>query len=218
MSILPTPLLVRYRLAVPRLDKLPRSGQKLLDLPVAARLSWPAELDRRLESVDLRAAWNSQGIGFALNVSGRTAPVLSNPDDPSRPDSLELWIDTRDTQTVHRATRYCHHLCVLPAGGGDDGSTGMTIAVPVARAREDAPLADSELFLTSNQIRKGGYLLEVWIPAEALNGFDPSTQPRLGFYCQVNDAEHGRLPFALGEEFPAASDPSLWHTLELVNA
>ena len=218
MSILPAPFLVRYRLAVPRFDPLPRGGKKLLDLPESARLTFPAELETPLAQIDLRAGWNHQGLGFALTLSGRTAPVMSDPDDPTRADSLELWIDTRDTQTVHRATRYCHHLRVLPVGGGEDGTEATTVAVPVARAREDAPTADSDQYLTSAQVKKSGYLLEVWIPAEALNGFDPSNQPRLGFYCQVNDAEHGRLPFAVGEAFPATSDPSLWHTLELADA
>lgn len=218
MSILPAAFLVRYRLPVPRFDRLPRSGSKLLDLPASARLAQPSQLDVRSEHVDLRAAWNPQGLGFALNVSGRTAPILSDPRDPTRPDSLELWIDTRDMQTIHRATRYCHHYCVLPTGGGDDGRSAVTIAQPVARARDDAPLADSELFLTHAQIHKTGYLLEVWIPAEALTGYDVVHQPRLGFYCQVNDAEHGTLSFAVGNEFPVTADPSLWHTLELQDA
>lgn len=218
MSLLPAAFLVRYRLPVQRIDKLPRGGQKLLDLPAGASLTWPAAVDRDLACIDLRAAWNPQGIGFALTVAGRTMPVLSNPDSPAEPDSLELWIDTRDTQSVHRATRYCHHFCVLPVGGGDDGSAAATVPVPVARAREDAPLPEADLFLTGSRLQKSGYQLEVWIPAEALTGFDPAGQPRLGFYCQVNDAEHGRLPFGVGEEFPATSDPSLWHTLELADA
>ncbi|MFV0445503.1 MAG: hypothetical protein ACK5Q5_18135 [Planctomycetaceae bacterium] len=217
MSVLPTPFLVRFRAHVPRLDKLPRSGLKLLDLPVECRIPWPAELDGQTLPVDLRAAWNPRGIGFSLAVSGRTVPALSNPDSPSEPDAFELWIDTRDTQTVHRATRYCHHLCVLPTGGGDDGRDALTITTPVARAKDDAPLADSSDFLTNCRSNTAGYLLEVWIPASALQGFDPSSQSRLGFYCQLKDAEHGTLSYGAGNDFPAISDPSLWHTLELTD-
>jgi hypothetical protein len=218
VSILPGAFMVRYRLPVPRFDRLPRGGSKLLDLPPAARLAWPARLDEASEHVDLRAGWNPQGLGFALTVTGRTMPVLSDVEQPTKADSLELWIDTRDMQTVHRATRYCHHFAVLPIGGGDKGRDAVTVPLPVARARDDAPLARSEVFLTQCHLQKGGYLLEVWIPAEALTGFDVAHQPRLGFYCQVNDAEHGALAFATGPEFPASSDPSLWHTLELSDA
>jgi hypothetical protein len=203
---------------VQRFDRLPRGGQKLLDLPESASLAWPARLDGSAAHLDLRAAWNPQGLAFSLAVTGRSVPALGKPDQPTQADSFELWIDTRDMQSVHRATRYCHHLCVLPTGGGDNGQSGITIPLPVARARDDAPLAEQDVFLTHSRISRTGYLLEVWIPAEALHGFDVVHQPRFGFYCQVNDAEHGTLGFSLGPEFPANSDPSLWHTLVLQDA
>lgn len=218
MSILPTSFLVHYSIPVPRNARLPRGGGKLLDLPASARVTWPAELERAGLPVELRAAWNPQGIGFSLTVTGRTLPALSDPESPAEPDSLELWIDTRDMQTVHRATRYCHHYCILPVGGGNDGRQPVVVPLPVARAAIDAPQADPDVFLASSKVQKTGYTLEVWMPAEALTGFDPVNQPRFGFYCQLNDAEHGTLPFGVGEGFPYASDPSLWHSLELRDA
>jgi hypothetical protein len=218
MSLLPAAFLMRYRLPVLRFDRLPRTGKKLLDLPESARLAWPRSLDAPLPPLDLRAGWNPHGLGFALAVTGRTRPVLSDPEDPPRLDALELWIDTRDTQTVHRATRYCHHLFVLPVGGGPEGREALVRPLPVARAREDAPLADEGEYLVRSQVARGGYLLEVWLASEVLFGFDPATQPRLGFFCCVHDLEHGRSPFSVGDAFPATSDPSLWHSLELVDA
>ena len=168
--------------------------------------------------VELRIAWNLNGIAVQVLVTGRTLPALSDPAAPAEPDSFEFWIDTRDTQTVHRATRYCHHFYLLPTGGGGDGKQPVVVPLPVARAAIDAPLADPEVFLASSRVQKGAYSIELWIPAAALQGFDPANQSRLGFYCQLNDAEHGRLQFGVGEGFPAASDPSLWHTLELLDA
>jgi hypothetical protein len=215
VQILPAAFLVRRRHPIPRIDKLPRSGARLLDLPADARLSFPASLDRDVNFLDLRAAWNPQGLAFQLAVAGRTAPVMSDPADPSRPDSLHLWIDTRDTQTVHRATRYCHCFAALPVGEGPKGLDALVVQQPVGRAREDAPISDSEAFLARSRITKDGYELEVWLPAETLYGYAPESQPRLGFTCQVKDAEHGEAAFAAGNEFPVASDPSLWHSLEL---
>ena len=61
-----------------------------------------------------------------------------------------------------------------------------------------------------------GYLLEAWIGAEALSGFEPESNPRLGFYYCLRDAELGEQFLAVGREFPFAHDPSLWATLELV--
>jgi hypothetical protein len=218
VSILPAAFLVRYRLPLARFDRLPRAGKRLLDLPESARLAWPAQLDGGAIPLELRGGWNPHGLGFSLTVVNRTIPPIGNPADPARPDVFEIWLDTRDTQTVHRATRYCHHFAVFPTGGGDAGEAALTQALPVGRARDDAPLADADLFLTQCQNRAGGYTLDVWIPAEALTGLDVVQQPRIGFYCQLNDAEHGIVPFSVGDDFPATFDPSLWHTLELQDA
>lgn len=215
MSILPTAFLVRYRIPLLRLERLPGSGKQLMNLPEAARLAAPSHLDRLADPVELRGVWNPHGLAFSLRVTGRTMPVFSRPDDPTRPDSFELWLDTRDTQTVHRATRFCHHLAVLPTGGGPRGLDPSVSPLPVARAREDAPLPDPDDFLIHSRLDPDGYQLDIWIPAAALNGFDPVTQPRLGFCCCINDAELGRMPWGVGEGFPFDSDPSLWHTLEL---
>ena len=63
--------------------------------------------------------------------------------------------------------------------------------------------------------RLRGYLLEAFIPARVLTGFDPQENPRLGFYYHVHDAELGDQFLTVGREFPFAEDPSLWSTLEL---
>ncbi len=64
--------------------------------------------------------------------------------------------------------------------------------------------------------RVGGYVLSVFIPQAALTGFNPADHPRLGFTYFVFDRELGQQFFSVGSEFPFASDPSLWGTLELV--
>ena len=61
-----------------------------------------------------------------------------------------------------------------------------------------------------------GYVMSAFIPAAALTGFNPTDHPRLGFTYYLFDRELGQQFFSLGSEFPFASDPSLWGTLELV--
>ncbi len=218
MHIVPFPLHVRFRVPVLRFDQLPRAGKRLLDLPAGARLAGPGELERAPLPVEIRAGWNPQGLGLSFAVSGRTLPVLSDPERPGVADSIDVWIDTRDTQTVHRATRYCHRIAAFPVGEGDDGRDAAAVQCPVARAREDARMQPPDVFLVQSTIRGDGYLLELWIPDQALTGFDPASQPRLGFCCCIHDAEHGEIAYGVGEGFPYDSDPSLWHTLELADA
>ena len=63
---------------------------------------------------------------------------------------------------------------------------------------------------------KDGYVLRAAIPAISLTGFDPDEHRRLGFFYAVTDRELGGQMLALSAEYPAASDPSLWSTLQLV--
>jgi hypothetical protein len=70
----------------------------------------------------------------------------------------------------------------------------------------------------ASEVRSDGYSLEAWLPATILNGFDPAAQPQLGFFFAVVDAELGLHTLSAGDDFPFASDPSLWSTLQLSDA
>ena len=72
------------------------------------------------------------------------------------------------------------------------------------------------LLRVASQERPGGYVLDAWIPADTLVGYDPESNPLLGFYYVVRDAELGEQFLTVGREFPFDHDPSLWATLELV--
>jgi hypothetical protein len=60
-----------------------------------------------------------------------------------------------------------------------------------------------------------GYRLELFFPAESLNGFDPETNRRLGITYHVTDPDRGEQHLVLGREFPIGEDPSLWATMLL---
>ncbi len=91
----------------------------------------------------------------------------------------------------------------------------MVKPLPVARAREEAPQVDAEDVLVWSRLSKTGYELEAWFPAGVLNGYDPVSQPRVGFFYQVHDSELGDQTFSVLSSFPMTSDPSLWGTLLL---
>jgi len=214
MSLIPPQFLFRWSLPVRHVAALPRSGQHLLKLPATCTLPEHGSLDPNPRFGELRVGWNAEGIGFSVNVSGKRRPPRCDQRLPLESDGLQLWIDTRNTQTIHRASRFCHHFCALPTGG-EDGASPVVRQFPIARAREEATLAEPDQFAARSEIRADGYLLEVWLPAEVLHGYDPETNPRLGFYYALRDGELGEQYLAVGPEFPFAYDPSLWWTLEL---
>ena len=57
------------------------------------------------------------------------------------------------------------------------------------------------------------------LPGSQLHGYRQVDELRqLGFYCVVRDTELGEQPLTVTDDFPYASDPSLWVQLELIAA
>ncbi len=217
-SLVPPQFLFRYSFPVLRRDELPKKGRALLDLPPACALAAPSVLTGVREFADLRVAWNPRGLGIAAHVrnGGREPDGDSSRADES--DGLQVWIDTRNTQSVHRATRFCAWLCLLPSGFGPDRDQPGCVPLPIARAREDAAVPNARSVRVAASMTGEGYRLEAWIPGEILTGWDPESNPRLGFYSLVRDEVYGEQPLTVDREFPYAADPSLWCTLDLKSA
>lgn len=216
MNQLVTPsFLFRWSFSVPQVKSLPGRTGRLVDLPDACRLPALGELDGRRDFADIRLGWNQAGLGVCVEVRGRTKKVIAAADEMNHSDGLTIWIDTRNTQGVHRATKFCHQFCLLPMGAGRKGQDPVAVQIPLARAREESTM-DTSLVELQSSVEKDGYRLEAWFPAAAFVGFDPATSPRLGFHYRVRDLEFGDQTL-IGSEFPAESDPSLWQTLELAS-
>jgi hypothetical protein len=165
---------------------------------------------------DVRTAWNPSGLAVAVEVTGKSGPITREPLGSASGEGLTLWIDTRDTRTIHRATRFCHRYS-FTLRPSRDGLDVVTAQKPIARALADAPSADLSTLSTRADLIRGGWRLEVFLPAEALNGFDPETNRRLGFAYQVTDLERDDRFLTVGRDFPIGEDPSLWAVLELVD-
>ena len=187
-----------------------------LKLPDACRLQSLVELEGRRSWADVRAGWCDAGLAISLRVAGKKRPPSASEDRPFDSDALEVWIDTRDTHNVHRASRFCHHFVFLPIGGGRKRDEPLALQFFLHRARENAPRAATSDYRVRAEKRVDGYVLEAFISSRALTGYDPAEHPRLGFHYAVRDAEHGSETWCAPEGFPYREDPSLWGTLELV--
>lgn len=217
-GLLPNRFLFRYSLPVRYERKLPRAGKKLLDLPAEFALADFGELDAAKPFGQLRLAWNERGLGISVAVEGKKQPLKCDAHALETSDGLRVFIDTRDTQNIHRASRYCQQYFLLPASSGTATADPCAVQAPILRAREDAPRANVAEIRMSAAVSKTGYRLETWLPATVLHGYDPEAQPRLGFYYALRDAELGDQFLSVGHDFPFAIDPSLWSTLELVGS
>jgi hypothetical protein len=218
--LLPQAFWFRVALPCPRIDGVPKSkaGAKgrLLDLPASCAVPDLAPLDGRASWSKLRIAWNPKGLALAVEASGSAVSVVSDSDVLMGTPGVEFWVDTRDTRNVHRATRFCHRFTatLVPATSG----SGLIVNLAqqsIHRAQADAPQCRLETLLTRAERLRSGWRLEMFLPAEALHGFDPDTNRRLGFAYLVTDPDRGDQYLTVGREFPIGEDPSLWATLEL---
>jgi len=172
--------------------------------------------DRERQFADVRVAWNIGGLVFNVKVEGKKQPVWCREGRLEDSDGFQVWIDTRATLNIHRASRYCHRYVFLPAGGGSGNAAPVADQLLINRARENArPVRPRELQVAS-KITKTGYWLAAFIPSVALGGYDPHQHRELGFTYSVYDRELGMQTFATGPAFPFNEDPTCWAALELV--
>ncbi len=204
-----------FRFSTPLLHHKKLWSATGVQLETKYRLLDLAQLDGERPLADVRLAWSEEGIGVNVRIEGKRQPPWCRDSRLEDSDGLQLWIDTRDTQTIHRAGRFCHRFVFMPAGGGRKSDQPVVDQLLINRARENAtPVRPGRLQIRSEK-RIDGYLLEGFIPADCLTGFEPSDHPRLGFTYALVDREQGIQTFSTGSNFPYQEDPSTWATLEL---
>lgn len=205
-----------FHFALPCRHRQPLWTAEGAALDASYRLPGLAELEDARPFADLRMAWSEAGLACTLLVEGKHQAPWCRETRPEDSDGLQLWIDTRDVHTVHRATRFCHSFLFLPGTFGLTRDPPLGQWVPIHRAREQPrPVRPENLGVRANRT-PGGYQLEAFIPAACLTGFDPDEHPRLGFTYAVYDRELGVQTLSADPSLPFQEDPSLWATLELV--
>ena len=216
MQLIPNRFLFRVSHPCPYVPGIPDDDDELFHLPDACKLNSFAEIDGRREFADVRLAWNDDGLAVELSVRGKDRPPEGDAARPRHSDGLSLWIDTRDSRGSHRASRFCHQFHFLPRGGGDERDQAVFVQSKINRALADAPTAPSSAVAMRARVRASGYRLAAFLKAEALTGFDPAQNPRLGVFYVVRDGELGEQALTAHADLPYAEDPTLWAVLELV--
>ncbi|WP_145178017.1 DOMON domain-containing protein [Rubripirellula lacrimiformis] len=165
---------------------------------------------------DVRMAWCKEGIGLHINVNGKRQLPWCRDSRLEDSDGFHLWIDTRCSPLIHRATQYCHRFLFMPAGGGPKRERPTAAMIPINRARMHPKSIGPNQLKIVGMPRHDGYEMSGFIPADALTGFDPADQPRISLYYAVVDRELGWQTLSLGPEYPVLEDPSLWGEAVLV--
>jgi hypothetical protein len=218
VTLLPNRFLFRLSVPCRKVLGVPlAAGDAWIDLPETCRIDDLSEMDDGSRFAEVRLAWNENGLALQLTVRGKEGKPEADVSRPASSDGLTLWLDTRDARTSHRAGRFCHQFHLLPTGGGEDGDEAVVVQTPIHRAQQDAPLAPPGSIPIRARATAAGYRLEAFLPASALNGFDPDQNRRLGIAYLVRDQELGSQSLGPSVDFPLGEDPSLWSVLELTD-
>lgn len=162
--------------------------------------------------LNTRIAWSEDGLSLQFTVSGKKQKPYCRITDLEQSDSFEIFVDTRNTKTVHRATRFCHRFLFLPCGGGPNEKEpyGTMLKIRLARG-EPTGIGQFQPQVTC-QNKRGGYQLTCHLPKKFLEGWQPLEQPEIGIYYLFRDQELGVLPMVYDSALPVGEDPSLWPT------
>lgn len=218
-ALLPQAFWFRLAASCPRVDDIPRPDQRkpLLDLPESSRLPQGSRLDGKTPWAEVRLAWNPRGLGVSVTAEGLADGQLGVDRVEGFAD-VQIWVDTRDTRDVSRATRFCHRFAASIRLKGQGKKLEVQVTQkPIARAVADPPMTRAGEIEARADLARNGWSLEVFLPASVLNGYDPETNRRLGFAYQVSDHLREDQFLTVGRDFPIGENPSLWTTVELVD-
>jgi hypothetical protein len=218
-QLLPQAFWFRFMVPCPRVEKmpLPRRARRLLDLPETSTLPDLKELEGGKSWARIRTGWNLGGLGFTVLAEGVAAEQKSG-DRPEGFALTEFWVDTRDVRNVARATRFCHRFtAVLKLDNTGQGLDVQVTQQKIPRANADAPIRSPELITARAELLAKSWILELFLPADVLNGFDPELNRRFGFAYRIADYVRDDQYFTVGQYFPVGENPSLWSTLDLVD-
>jgi hypothetical protein len=158
--------------------------------------------------------WNARGLGIAVRAEG-VADAQYAVGRPEGFATAQFWIDTRDTRNVSRATKFCHRFVANLKVVSRKTVEVEVVQRPIARAIADPPMSRPGDVSARVDAGRTEWTLELFIPAKALNGYDPENTRRLGFAYQISDHLREDQFFGVGREFPVGENPSLWSVLEL---
>lgn len=208
---IPRNLLFRYRFDLLMLEEATKSP---IALDEKFKLTTLGRFDGQVQYANWRGAWSTHGLYFSTSVRNKQTSLWCRSNMLLESDSLQIWIDTRDTQNIHRASRYCHWFAAMPTGGTGKNSAICSM-LKINRAKEDSPTINRAKALVESNLKKDDYDMNLFIPGNLLNGWDPSEHPQIGFCMASLDRDFGWQTLSVGPDLPIAEDPSLWCSLRL---
>ena len=176
----------------------------------------PAKLKGYSEFLDedsfceVSLAWTEGGIHIGLSVLKPFEKAFFP--EVEKGDGMEIFIDTRGISDALIIHKYCHHFVFLPKEV--DGIIG--VEVTRFRTNDKRELSRKESLKVATQFTKNEYSMQIFIPDEALFGFDPieCSLLKMAYIVHRGSDEPNYFPKS-GNDYNLKDHPSLWAALLL---
>ncbi|HWP41548.1 MAG TPA: hypothetical protein VNL70_11520 [Tepidisphaeraceae bacterium] len=212
---------------VPYLAKPINLNGELSDWSMASKLigvrhSQTVGLERsKLPLPNVFLGWNDEGLFLAMEIFDNDIHGAPATGWWWTRDFAEFWISTRPVASDQNSYDvYSHQFFFVPnAWPGEDGLLG--IAGQWHRpgdALKDHLIPHPDI-RTAVRVLPDRYVVEMLIPAKALNGFDPRNQPALAFNLHVRNFQHATDYFwSAPKEVMTQLRPNTWGLMYLTPA
>jgi hypothetical protein len=208
----------------PYLSSPPSINGELSDWPVSARLagvrhSQTIGLERsNIPLPNVYLGWTPKGLYLGMEIFDNDIEGAPNGWWWTR-DHVEFFVSTRPvTQNENSYNAYCHQFFFVPQSWpGKDGLTGVIgqwHRPGDAIAKNIVPVSDVRW---AARVLSNRYVVEMFIPASALHGWDPVHHPTMAFNIHVRNYQHALDYFwSAPKEVRTELRPSTWGTLQLL--
>lgn len=161
---------------------------------------------------EVAMGWSEEGI--LIHVMQKKRIFSVHFPDFHLGDAMEIFLDTRDVKTTGYNTRFCHHFCFLPEAP-QEGIQSREITH--FRGEETRELCDPNLLEVQTLHHKGNSITKIYIPKEALYGYEPLLFQRIGFTYRILHQDGKIQDFSCNsKELPIEQQPSVWASLKLI--
>ena len=170
-----------------------------------------------VRSPNLYMGWRDEGLYVAFEVFDSYIDTQPATGRWWTRDNIELWFDTRTPAADQELyDPYCHQFFFVPEVNPEDGRLG-TVGQwhrPGDAIKENA--IPQPLVRQSTRLMPGKYVVEMFIPAAALHGWDPVNQPEMAFNFHVRNFQGSSDYFwSAPKELTTQMRPDTWGKLTL---
>lgn len=162
--------------------------------------------------------WSDAGLFVQLSVKSPHG-VTSASSVSKRTAIMSVYLDTRWSPGVHRASMYCHRfeLILDRPTSASPINRGHGELSPIQRARAAPnPIHPTDIPVATF-LQTDGYTIRTFLRSDVLTGFEPQEYQDIGVFYSIDDSLAGSQLLARTRNCPYFEDPSVWCRGKLIS-